>query len=141
MVNIVSHFSPWYITFFKTFFKSFCRGEKVVQHNVKFSLGTHKMAERQLRQWKKSTYFLSDHRQYFTKKISLVDWKIKCKYIILFSFLRSIFWYITLKILLIFCCSKQLSFILMIFDGIRQIISWVLDSKIRLTFHQLNQMR
>ena len=29
----------------------------------------------------------------------------------------------------------------MIFDDILQIISWVLDSKIMLTFHQLNQMR
>ncbi len=144
MVNIVSPFSLRVHLFFQTFLLPFCRGEKVVQDISNSVWALMKWLDGSRKQWKKWHIFtrkIGSHWQYLTKKMSLDHWKIICKYWILFSFSRSIFWYITRKISLIFCHRKNLNFIGMIFHDIFQITLSVLNSKIRLIFDRRGQMR
>lgn len=84
---------------------------------------------------------IATSRQYWINKVSLVHWKWICKYIILFGFSCSIFWYITLKKLLTSCGSKSHDFTLIIFDFFFHEISAEVNIEMKLSRDWFNQMR
>ena len=106
---MLAFFHPKGKLFFQLFLNNFVEKKKLYNIcEIQFGPSSNDWAAAETMKKIRVLFFqkIATHRQYLANKMNFIHWKIEYKYIILFSFSRSIFWYITLKVSLIFCYLK-----------------------------------